>query len=464
MPAAIRPANRIVNRVLRFTVANLTRLRFRARYDAGVLDSVQPPFLLIGNHTCNFDAFLMSLPVKGPIHFVASDEYFRTPLLRFLLRLVGGIPKIKNVSDLQPVRRMLALKKAGAVIGIYPEGNRSWDGLTGPLFGSTAKLIKLFRIPVLAVETTGGSLSHPRWARFARTGRMHLDYRLLFTAEDCGSLSEKELFVKMVAALAHDDHPDAVKRAARTGEPFRFRGRRLAERLELYLFQCPSCRQTDTLASRDDRLRCTACGLTVRYGEDGRFHPADPSLRATPVPFSLTRDWDRWQRGNLQEAIRSWASFPQIPPLPESGIPGCGTPGSCSIKMACGTPGSCSIKKAPGRSSGRDTILLKNTGAFLRTGGRYGKLKPAGSGTILLHPDRLAFRLTGPGAETLSWPLAGISGLNIQYNNRFEFYHHDILHRFSFPEHPVSVWKWHQALLYAMEAQPSQDAGPTEQV
>ena len=425
MADAVRPANHLVNTLLRLTVGNFVRLRFRARFDAGILKSVRPPYLLIGNHTCNWDPFLMSFAVKAPIHFVASDEYFRTPLLRFLLRLVGGIPKTKNTSDLQPIRAMIALKRAGAIIGLYPEGNRNWDGVTGPLFESTAKLVKVFRIPVIAVETTGGSLSDPRWARHPRIGRMNLDFHLLFTPEDCKTLSGTEILAKMVAALAHDDHPASEARAVAEKEPFRFHGKRLAECLELFLFQCPSCKRVDTLASHVDVLRCIACGLTVRYGEDGRLHPDNSSPAASAVtsadtsasvPFALTHDWNRWQCANLQSAIENHLPFPALSPVEW------------------------------------DPVLLGNDDACLHTGGKLGDLVPAGTGTLHLHPDRLIFLGTDAPEHILSFPLGGMTGLNIQYNNRVEFYHQDILYRFSFPKQIISVWKWHQALLYACEA------------
>jgi hypothetical protein len=120
---------------------------------------------------------------------------------------------------------------------------------------------------------------------------------------------------------------------------------------------------------------------------------------------------------------------------------------------------SSSEAKPSGSASDTDTILLFNEDAWLQTGGKSGKLKPAGSGSLQLHSDRLALLNPDSGVPALEWPLDGISGLNIQYNNRLEFYHHDILYRFSFPKHAVSVWKWHQALLYAMEAHHIQDEG-----
>ena len=112
MPEAIRPASRLFNHLMRHTLGAWVAYRFHARFDAAALEGLAPPYLVIGNHTCFWDPFLMSVPVPGPVHFVASDEYFRTPFMRFVFSLIGGIPKTKNVRDTQTVRTLLTLKRA----------------------------------------------------------------------------------------------------------------------------------------------------------------------------------------------------------------------------------------------------------------------------------------------------------------------------------------------------------------
>lgn len=87
----MRPASHLFNRLLRHTLGTWLVVRYRVRFEAAALDALEPPFLLVGNHTCNWDPFILSVPVRAPVHFLASDEYFRTPLLRFAFSLVGGI-------------------------------------------------------------------------------------------------------------------------------------------------------------------------------------------------------------------------------------------------------------------------------------------------------------------------------------------------------------------------------------
>ena len=79
------------------------------------------------------------------------------------------------------------------------------------------------------------------------------------------------------------------------------------------------------------------------------------------------------------------------------------------------------------------------------------------SGTVTLFANRLRFDALEAGTMPVSLPLSELSGLNIQYNNKFELYRDGTLFRFSFPDAFLSVWKWHQALRYA--GVPGADAG-----
>ncbi len=437
MPAPVRPASRLFNFILRHTLGAWVAHRFHARYDADVLADLKPPYLVIGNHTCFWDPFLMSVPIHYPVHFVASDEYFRTPFMRFVFSLVGGIPKTKNTRDTQTVRTLIGLKRAGAVLGLYPEGNRNWDGVTGPVFAATAKLVRKLAIPVVLVTTTGGTLTQPRWGRHWRDGWMQLSYRLLFTPEDCRTQSEQELRRHMVQALAHNDLEAVAQLAAAQDLTVRFTGRRLAERLELLLFQCPQCLQADTLVSDDNRFSCSLCGFTAVFGEDGQFHAAQADKDGTePLPFANTHAWNRWQCDNLARSIQAGVAFPALSLPPDMGAPA-DHPQAAEAEANAPPP------------HRQETPLLSNDGALLQTGGKTGKLQSQGRGTLSLFANRLRFDADEAGALPISLPIPEISGLNIQYNNRVECYRKGTLFRFSFPDTARSVYKWHQALLYA---------------
>ena len=103
---------------------------------------LKPPFLVLGNHVTDFDPFFINSYIEEPISFVAASSAFRKPHVRMLLNYAGAIPKTKSRTDTSTIRNILKAKKAGKVIGIFPEGNRTWNGLTEPMVYSTVKLIK----------------------------------------------------------------------------------------------------------------------------------------------------------------------------------------------------------------------------------------------------------------------------------------------------------------------------------
>ena len=71
-----------------------------------------------------------------------------------------------------------------------------------------------------------------------------------------------------------------------TGE---FRHRKNAEFLERTLYTCPRCGFT-TLESRDDRIRCTKCGNTVRHLPTKELEGVDGDF-----PHKFVADWYDWQ-------------------------------------------------------------------------------------------------------------------------------------------------------------------------
>lgn len=452
----VQPANRAFYHFLRFTLGNWVKWKFRVHYNTTAIEGLKPPFLLIGNHSFNWDAFIISLPFHHPVHFVSSDEYFRSPIIGMLFKAIGGIPKAKNVRDTSTVRTMLALKKHGVIFGIYPEGNRNWDGVTGPLYTSTAKLIRLFQIPVVAATTTGNALYHPRWAKHHHRGPLFLDFHILFTPEDCKVMKESELAVAMRAALLHDDYLDIKGKAKLAGLVPKYSGKKLAENLERFLFLCPDCKRADTMSSKADRFFCTACDFSVRYGTDGHFHEeprtGNPgNTDSNPLPFQLTKSWNLWQLEHLHKAMKT----PDKTYINTQRIMHKKTgAGHITVEKENSIDGindECDFQP--------EKCYLHNEDACLKTGGRTGPFRKRGFGSLSLKENSLVFqpyhnnKNRDPNAMVnLVLPFEKMSGLNIQFNRVFEFYCFDVLYRFSFPKKMISIWKWHQALLYKEES------------
>lgn len=385
-------AYKSVFKLAQLTLGSYLRWFFRIRYEnLEQVKGLQEPYVLLGNHTNFWDPVLVGTPLPSPVYFVASDEYFRKPILKGLLSLVGAIPKTKFMSDADTVKEIIRVKNKGGNIGIFPEGRRNWDGRTLEILYPTAKMVKSLKIPVVTALLQGATLSFPRWAKKPRRGRLIITYSVILSAEEVMTRSVEEIYQRMCQALAHDEY------AFQQTKMIPYTGPALAESLELFLFACPHCQQMGTMHSEDDQFFCKACGYRTRYTEYGFFETTGEHLH-----FATSQDWNIWQLGLLEETLRK------------------------------------------ARTSSEPQPVLHETNVLLFRGTRLSPLQQEDTGEIVLYPDHLRF-ISSSGAETV-FPIALLHGLNIQYNDRFEFYFDKTLYRFVFDGKIVSAYLWVQAM------------------
>jgi hypothetical protein len=93
------------------------------------------------------------------------------------------------------------------------------------------------------------------------------------------------------AVLERDLHVDAF--ASQQAAPIAYKGRRLAEGLEQFLYLCPACGSTDSFKSSGNSFTCSRCGMSVTYGVYGLF--------GENAPFRDPAAWDDWQEKRLDE-------------------------------------------------------------------------------------------------------------------------------------------------------------------
>jgi len=79
-----------------------------------VVRNLRPPYLVLPNHTSVWDPFFVNKFIPGVIHYVVSDSNFRSRIVEFGLGLVGSIPKTKVMSDLDTVKNIMKVTRAGS--------------------------------------------------------------------------------------------------------------------------------------------------------------------------------------------------------------------------------------------------------------------------------------------------------------------------------------------------------------
>jgi len=208
------------------------------------------PYLLIGNHSHKLDPFFIGALIRRPIFQMASQEYFRIPLMRRFMWAMGAFPMVKNVKDSKPIRHAKRIIAMGFPIGIYPEGGRNWDGKTLPIIKRTAKMVKFLKVPVVAVVSEGNYLAWPRWANKRRKSPITIHYAKPVTFDK--DATEEEIVKWMQKAIDHNDNYTKIDM---------IRGKRPAEGLTRLLWRCPECRTLEGLVeTKGTYLDCISCG------------------------------------------------------------------------------------------------------------------------------------------------------------------------------------------------------------
>lgn len=388
---------RLPDRIMWYFGAFVARRLFNRKLNVSfenweLFDRLDPPFLLVGNHVTNFDPVIIASNQRHIIHWVAGDAVFRHPVLRWIFTRIQVIPKTKGTSDLETVRAMHKKIREGAVVGVYPEGQTNWDGLSLQVVPSTAKLLKLFKVPVVSVLNKGGYMTKPRWAWTPRRREMVLEARLILDGDEAKTLSVEEIGERLQQGLDHDDfrYQEENLLPLETDKP--------AETIELFTYVCPRCKAMDALESKGENVRCGSCGWSFAVDRYGRF-PA----KSDTYPFGSLSEWNAWQKEWTRERADRY--------------------------------------QTEGSPSGP---LLFNRGLTLLTGKGLTPLKKQAHGDLKLWKDRLEF-LPDKG-ESLVFPLNELEAPSLFKQQRFEFYHQGVLYRFHFDSPRDSAYKWFRFL------------------
>ena len=252
-------------------------------------DLQQEPTLIISNHVTNFDPILVALSFPGRrFHFVASEHLFRMGFVSKLLTYIfEPIARRKGVSGGDTAMAILRKLREGKTVGLFAEGETTWDGKTASVVSATGRMAKMSGCRLLTYRLEGGYHTAPRWGKGIRRGKMYGRIVGIYSAQELKAMSREEV----QAVIERDIYEDAHRRQQE--HPVAYGRRRRAERLETVLFRCPACEEFGTLKSRGNFLSCS-CGKKWEYTAFGRFEPAQP--------FETVAQWDAWQRQALDQA------------------------------------------------------------------------------------------------------------------------------------------------------------------
>lgn len=254
------PGNGLYRLLLKLTKKTMYAL-FRS--DMETLKDVPQPYLLLSNHTTDFDCAFIAVASQAPVSFVATENILRMGLLGHLAtKLFHPIVHYKGTMGITTSKHILKAMRDGKNVAMFPEGNRSFNGATCPIPPATAKLARMSRGTLVTYRLEGGYLSSPRWASTLRKGQIRGRVAGVYTPEMLKAMTAEEIQTAIEKDLQTNAYEEQYRR------PTVFQGRKRAEYLESTIFLCPVCERIGTLKSHGNHLSC-GCGFTAEFDEYG---------------------------------------------------------------------------------------------------------------------------------------------------------------------------------------------------
>ncbi len=159
----MKESRMILYRVLRWTMSFYFRARMKIRFEGEENVPKNGPFFLVLSHQSDLDSLLLHTFCPRLIFTLAKSSVFRTRFMAWLAPRVGAVPTRRYQIDPQAVRTVLRLVQRGEGVGVFAEGERSWDSGLQPLRGGTIRLLLKAGIPVIPCGLVGTYEVLPRW-------------------------------------------------------------------------------------------------------------------------------------------------------------------------------------------------------------------------------------------------------------------------------------------------------------
>lgn len=265
-------------------------LRMKFGYSCEPAPEINEPYLVLPNHNSDLDPAFVGFSFKKQMYFVASEHVYRRGWIsKLLFWAFEPIAKIKGSSDTLTVMKAIRKLRSGQNVCLFPEGNRSFNGKTGEIFGATGKLVKTSGAALVTYKITGGYLSNPRWGFGIRKGKMHGSIVNIYPSEKLKTMTPDEI----TSCIVSDLEENAYERQA--SENIAYKGKNLAYGFETAYCLCPICKNINVISSKKDSIYCSNCGKLTDILPSGFFDDG--------FVFKSAEEWDEWQESYFSALI-----------------------------------------------------------------------------------------------------------------------------------------------------------------
>lgn len=281
------PKGTAIIRLARLTYSRLVRRKYQIKLEnQQLLDQIDGPFLLLSNHSHGIDFIMLSSSFPFHLKWVTGAYLFKmNAFVHYVVNSIAQcIAKEQGKSDLSTIIEMKKALAGGSVVGLFPEGTRTWDGDSIPSSGSVlAKLVCYLKVPVMIVSCEGTYACKPRWAMRESKGPVFINLKALLRPSEFLTLKIEKLEEKLDSLLffSNDQWQDSHHIAYKSDHK--------AEGLQRVLYACPKCLSIGTHTASGNRMKCSCCGAETEVDEFQKLH-------SEATPMTTVHQWHLWEQ------------------------------------------------------------------------------------------------------------------------------------------------------------------------
>ena len=254
------------------------------------------PCLILMNHSCFYDLKLVyHIFGKRTFNIVTTNDGM-VGIFGPIMRWLGCIPTNKFVSDLVLIRDIkYTIEKNKSSVLMFPEASYSFDGTATPLPDSLGRLVKMLKVPVISVTTSGAFARDPLYNGLQlRKVKVSAEAKYLLSPEDIATMSADAINEIIRKEYTFDQFRWQQENNVIIDEPFR------ADGLHRVLYKCAHCGKEDGMMGKGTDITCKHCGKVYTLTEAGFLSAKEGDTRFDHIP-----DWYKWERDEARKELEN---------------------------------------------------------------------------------------------------------------------------------------------------------------
>lgn len=136
--------------------------------------------LVISNHVHNADPVLMMAACPRPTHFMAKEEMWEVPGVRWIADKTGAFPVRRGTADRAALRMADTILHDGRLVAMFPEGTRSVTGGLTKAFPGVSLIATHSGAPVIPTAVLGTEDIPGNGAKQKKRDRIWPETKIMF--------------------------------------------------------------------------------------------------------------------------------------------------------------------------------------------------------------------------------------------------------------------------------------------